>query len=233
MSVRRYFLPRTLIRYFGHSNIIKYCKRPFLCQYDKDALAREGSWTNGDWRKDNESKHRISLESVQIMDDTLIANINKVVGENDVLYHLGDFCFGVKKDLYRKAKEYRDRIKCRNIHLIWGNHDAWAIRDLFSSTNDCFDALVNDQLIVLHHYAKAIWDRSHHGAWHLYGHSHAGAEQWLDANMPGRRSFDAGVDNAVKLIGEYRPFSFDEVKSIMSKRNGFSMDHHVQRENKR
>jgi hypothetical protein len=27
------------------------------------------------------------------------------------------------------------------------------------------------QPIVLCHYAMRVWNRSHHGAWHLYGHS--------------------------------------------------------------
>ncbi len=31
---------------------------------------------------------------------------------------------------------------------------------------------VHGQPIVICHYAMRVWNRSHHGAWHLYGHSH-------------------------------------------------------------
>lgn len=218
--------------HFGHANIIKYCHRPFLSEYDKEALAREGRWHNGDWKGEGSSDHRISHEAVRLMDDTLIDNINATVGENDTLYHLGDFAFGIKSNVYHRASEYRNRIKCRNVYLIWGNHDDRKIRDLFNYTYDLYNLHVGDQLVVLCHYALAVWDKSHRGSWQLYGHSHAGAEPWMDANMPGRRSFDVGVDNAAKLLGSFRPFSFEEVKGIMSKRHGFSMDHHIPRNSK-
>ena len=64
------------------------------------------------------------------------------------------------------------------------------------------------------------------GAIALYGHSHSNAEVWLDSVMPGRRSMDVGVDNAAKILGEYKPFSFEEISNIMSKKNGFHFDHH-------
>ena len=72
----------------------------------------------------------------------------------------------------------------------------------------------------------AVWPGSHHGAWHLYGHSHATAEPWLDAHMPGRRAFDVGVDNAARLLGAYRPWAFEEIEDRMRDRSGFAMDHH-------
>jgi hypothetical protein len=81
--------------------------------------------------------------------------------------------------------------------------------------------------IVLNHYCMAIWNGSHKGVWHLYGHSHAGAEAWMDKHMPGRRAFDVGIDNAYKVLGEYRPWNLlDDIKPIMDTRSGFSMDHH-------
>lgn len=84
-------------------------------------------------------------------------------------------------------------------------------------------------MIVLSHYVQAVWNQSHRGAWMLYGHSHASAESWLDAAMPGRRSIDVGVDNAYRVLGEYRPFSFDELNEILSGRPGCSIDHHKEK----
>lgn len=34
---------------------------------------------------------------------------------------------------------------------------------------------------------------------------------------------------AAKIIGDYRPFSFEELSNIMSKRDGFHFDHHGMR----
>ena len=35
---------------------------------------------------------------------------------------------------------------------------------------------------------------------------------------------DVGVDNAFRILGEYRPFSFREIASIMESRPGFRID---------
>jgi calcineurin-like phosphoesterase family protein len=215
--------------HFGHGNIIKYCHRPYLSPYDKEVLEREGQWHNGDWKGPTSSKHRISNEAVTMMNDELINNINAMVGQNDTLWHLGDWCFAGKHEYNQKAKYYRDRIVCRNVNIIWGNHDHRSIRHLFGQSEELYHLHVDGQLIVLCHYAMAVWDGSHRGSWNLYGHSHAGAEKWMDANLPGRRSFDVGVDNAAKVLGAYRPWSLAEIKKIMDARNGFSMDHHIPR----
>lgn len=224
--------------HFGHGNILKYCARDrFLTDADRAALeANGGSWHDGTWKGSRSSSWKISPEAVEAMNDHLFDNINKMVGVDDELWHLGDFAFVYSKsrnkqdkerDYYNKCREYRDRIKCRNVYLVWGNHDERNIKDLFTRTYDQFCIYAGGQDIVVNHYAMAVWDSSHRGAWQLYGHSHSGAEPWMDQHMPGRRSFDVGVDNANKLLGDYRPFSYAEVEKIMSTRKGFSMDHHV------
>ena len=57
-----------------------------------------------------------------------------------------------------------------------------------------------------------VWRSSHHGAWHLYGHSHGGLP-------PHGKSLDVGLMNH-----NYRPISFDEVKVYMDKQ--VSVGHH-------
>ena len=70
------------------------------------------------------------------------------------------------------------------------------------------------------HYAHRVWNKSHHGVMHLYGHSHASiADDW-------GKSMDVGVDNAYKLLGEYRPFALTEVISILESREIGIVDHH-------
>lgn len=165
-----------------------------------------------------------SDESLSRMDDHLVDQINKKVAPDDILWHLGDFCFWKRGERFRLAKSYRERIRCRNFFLIAGNHDSPEIKDAFDGYFDYKEIKVHSKNIVLSHYAHCFWNRSHYGSWMLYGHAHGSAEQWLDLNMPGRLSMDVGVDNAFKLLGEYRPFSFREIAEIMEKRAGFHPD---------
>ena len=217
--------------HFGHSSIIKYCNRPFLTDADKKALeASGGIWHRGLWKGPGSSDWKITPEATEMMDNTLIENINKMVGKDDILWHLGDFAFGPKKTYHDVCKKYRERINCNNVYLIWGNHDRREIADLFTNTYDLYELQHQCQRITLCHYAMAVWNKSHRGAWHLYGHSHSTIEPWIKEHMPNRRSFDVGVDNVAKLVGEYRPLLFDEIKEMMSKRNGYLIDHHGKEE---
>ncbi len=202
--------------HFGHSNIIKYCNRPFLCERDKQKLAELG----GDWKNDH-NRWRIDNESVSLMDSTIIDNINRVVGENDELWFLGDFCFAPKHIYYQTARNYRNRITCKHILLVKGNHDHSSINGLFERDYDQTAINVNGRHIVLNHYCMAVWNHSHRSSWQLYGHSHTQIEAWMDKIMPGRRSLDVGVDNAAILLGEYRPFSFEELEKILGPRSGY------------
>lgn len=59
------------------------------------------------------------FKNVKEMNETLIANWNKVVGKEDTIYFLGDFCFESKD---AKKEYWLSRL---NGHIIWvkGNHD--------------------------------------------------------------------------------------------------------------
>jgi calcineurin-like phosphoesterase family protein len=212
----------------GHGNIIKYCARnKFLADIDRAVLeSNGGKWHDGEWKGRGSSSWRISEESINNMDDTIIENINNTVGKDDILYHLGDFCFAPKNEYFEKASSYRKRINCKEIHFLFGNHDKPQIKGLFNSCHDILDINVNGQKITLCHYAMLTWNGSHRGSICLYGHSHSNLEEYADKIMPGRRAMDVGIDNAAKLIGEYRPFSFDEIIQILSTKKGFSCDHH-------
>ena len=58
----------------------------------------------------------------------------------------------------------------------------------------------------------------------LYGHSHDSLEYeaW-------GKSMDVGVDAAFRILGQYRPFSYEEIKAIMDKRDIKVLDHHKMR----
>jgi calcineurin-like phosphoesterase family protein len=71
----------------------------------------EWEWTEG--------RNYRPFQTLEEMDKTLIDNINSVIGEDDVLIHLGDWSFGGKEQIW----EFRKQIKCKNIYLFLGNHD--------------------------------------------------------------------------------------------------------------
>jgi len=201
--------------HFGHANIIKYSQRPFLTEAEQSALQCDGAL-------------RVSEESTARMNAALLEGINALVGESDTLWHLGDWAFGNSGGYYETCRRFRDRVVCRNVNIVWGNHDRRTIRDLFNQAHDQVEISVAGQKITLNHYAMAVWQDSHKGAWHLYGHSHSRAEHWLDSHMPGRRSLDVGVDNAARTLGMYRPWTFEEIRTQLNGRAGCAIDHHGQ-----
>lgn len=169
--------------HFGHEGVIGFCARPFA--------------------------------SVEEMDAVLLDNINSKVGPRDTLYHLGDFSWRTDD-----PARYRAAIKCKNLHLILGNHDPQTrggqvdkpFAQLFSSVEKL--AGINVQIgsdsrhIVLCHYAMRVWNKSHHGSWHLYGHSHGDLHP-----PPFTPCFDVGVD-----AHKFQPLSLSEVVEIMKAR---------------
>jgi calcineurin-like phosphoesterase family protein len=154
-----------------------------------------------------------NFDSVSEMNETLIRNWNDKISPGDNVYHLGDFAFSDTEH----ALPIRKRLN-GNIHLIRGNHEkaAEGMWDRFVWIRDVSTVKVNGQTIFMSHYAHRVWNKSHHGVWHLYGHSHGSLP-----DDPDSLSFDCGVD-----CHNYKPLSFDEVQKIMSKKTFKPKDHH-------
>lgn len=146
--------------------------------------------------------------SVEDMDRVLIENINSKVAKGDLLYILGDFSLGNCE----AVRSRRAEIKCGNVYLVRGNHDRLSDGQYseigFHFKGDMMVLKVDQQRITLCHYAMRRWNKSHHGAWHLYGHSHGHL-----ADDQRSLSFDIGVD-----CHKYMPLSFEEVSAIMERR---------------
>ena len=100
--------------HFGHTNIIKYCKRPFLLDPSRGFVDR-------------------NLDTDE-MDEALIKNWNSVVQPSDTLYHIGDLAF--YKD-QRKTMNLLRRLNGNKV-LIRGNHDKYLDKealDMFGSVH--------------------------------------------------------------------------------------------------
>ncbi|MFH5804052.1 metallophosphoesterase family protein [Alienimonas sp. DA493] len=144
------------------------------------------------------------FEDVAAMDEVLIRNWNAVVGPRDVVYHLGDFAFRAR----RAPREYLARLH-GTVHLIRGNHDAETLKDCpdaFASLSDLKEIKVDRQRITLCHYAMRTWNKSHRGAWHLYGHTHGNLP-----DDPESLSLDVGVD-----CHAFAPVPFERVAELMA-----------------
>lgn len=159
-------------------------------------------------------------------DEALVANINSLVKENDVLWHLGDWSFGG----HEQIKIFRNKLNCKNINLIFGNHDQHIepinseLRSLFSSVQYYkelsykIDSMKSGKYgktkIILSHYAMRVWNQSHHSSIHLYGHSHG--------SLPGfGKSMDVGVDT-----NNLYPYHLDEIVDRMKNIEIEFPDHH-------
>ena len=184
--------------------------------------------------------------SVQSHADAVIDGINARVRENDILVYLGDYSLNSNPD---ETKEYFRRIKCKNILYVWGNHESSTraiYRDAVKAAlgilsfqhsevyplkwenvkflgNSAFIS-VDDQMIVISHFAHYIWDMMQHGAWNICGHSHSNCPL-LSVESDEGKILDVGVDNALKHTNS-PCFSFEEVKAIMDKKRVVVRDHH-------
>lgn len=94
--------------HFNHSNIIKYANRPFFKRTDLDA---DGYI---EWKSERIKKNR-----AEWMNEILIDNWNELVDKDDLVYHLGDFCFRGSRGV---SKELEDKLNGDIVH-IQGNHD--------------------------------------------------------------------------------------------------------------
>lgn len=152
--------------------------------------------------------------SIDEHDATLIANHNKLVTPDDTVYHLGDFSFA-------PPIPYLEQLNGRFI-FIWGNHDSTNARTklrLHPATigaSDYLETTLDGHKIVLCHYAFRVWNKSHHGSFHFFGHSHG-------TLIGDTQSCDIGVD-----VWDYKPVTFEQIKRRLSfsiPRN--PVDHHT------
>ncbi len=156
------------------------------------------------------------FHNLEEMNETLIENWNAVVGKNDIVYHLGDFAFGTR----RQIADVLFRLNGR-IYLCIGSHDEYTIKcyaDKFEDVQPYYlikphvkqkyaDAKMA-QPIFLAHYCYRVWPMSHYGSWHLYGHSHGMISS--ETSKVGKL-LDVGVDEH-----NYYPWTLDEVTEIMN-----------------
>jgi calcineurin-like phosphoesterase family protein len=182
-------------------------------------------------------------------DETVIKNINDCVKRDDVLFHLGDVAFQGPE----KIIEFRNRIRCKTVHLILGNHDVdihkmVELQQMFTTVDFYREININGQKIVLCHYPLRTWNKWHHGSFMLHGHCHGKLQHQIPASLLKRlleenqmdvlwalannEEVDGYCPNGRSLdVGldthpQFRPYSHTEILEIMKTKSFTPTDGH-------
>ena len=169
--------------HFSHSNIIRFCHRPF--------------------------------KDVNEMNESLIANWNRVVRPEDTVFHLGDFCLGGSDEWNKILNRLNGKI-----YLILGNHDRKNIRQGYMRR---FEGVVMQMYIevdkhgiYLNHYPFLCYGGAYNNVWQLFGHVHtcpdSRGSDTSRLNMLLPTQYDVGADN-----NNYTPVSYEQVRKIILK----------------
>ena len=102
--------------HFNHANIIRYCNRPWHGK-----------------ARDEGGEFVITEHDVRLMNEAMIGKWNEVVGKDDIVWHLGDFCLG--KDQKTAIPELVSRLNGK-IRLVMGNHDRHSVKFYYDAGFD-------------------------------------------------------------------------------------------------
>ncbi len=163
------------------------------------------------------------FQTLDEMGDAIVNNINSKVGQDDTLIHLGDVAFGG----FDKLEQFLDRLICKNIYLVLGNHDHHIknnrgfVKDRFMSVQNYMEVNIEGENFVLCHYPLQSWHGLNKGVIHLHGHVHLSAQnKWGN----GKR-LDVGMDG-----NNMHPYKITEIVHMMDRReigSDLSNDHHM------
>ena len=166
-------------------------------------------------------------DDINEMNRGITDNWNEVVGNNDVVFILGDFHW--LKDpvtITKKIKELKGGV----IYILPGNHDSV---DVLNKIKDKRVRVISDTAVVflsgldydkpfkeyefmISHFPLATWPHFRNGVINLDGHIHSGPRVKNEVDVPGvdlflnpNLTYDVGVDN-----NEYYPV---EIRDILNK----------------
>ena len=150
--------------------------------------------------------------NVDEMDEKLITNWNNVVGDDDIVFHLGDFAKGGSSEWSRLLKRLKGKI-----YLILGNHDLKTIGAGFSRLEGiAMQMIINveGQIIYLNHYPFLCYGGAYRNTWQLFAHVHTcpakTGKDFSRLSMLFPTQYDVGVDN-----NNFTPVSFEQIETII------------------
>jgi|SRR5579859_3110155 calcineurin-like phosphoesterase family protein len=102
------------------------------------------------------------FKTIEEMHEKIIANWNSVIGPSDLVYHLGDFCFG--KNWLPIAGRLNGRKK-----LVLGNHDTYATKSYLQFFEKLYGLCFLERCILSH---APVHPNGLGGRWLLNVHGH-------------------------------------------------------------
>ena len=150
--------------HFGHTNILKYAKRPFksISEMDEQLIR---NWNDVIQPTDD----------VYHLGDFSLTDSKRTL---EILNRLNGQKFLIKGN---HEKSVMNDNQCKG-------RFAW-IKDYYELVIEDQDANRGRQVICLFHYPIASWDKGHHGSWNLHGHCHGSFPESEDF-----KRIDVGVD---------------------------------------
>jgi calcineurin-like phosphoesterase family protein len=168
--------------HFYHSNIIKFCNRPYKDRYEMCNDMRE-KWNN------------------KVPKDGVVFHLGDVA-LNSPQRALNEFLYSLNGKIHLVIGNHeKDALRKLYIRERWETiHD---ISEIFVADDEI---TYKEQHIVMCHYPISHWNASHRGSWHLFGHVHGGlSNKGQIKHHPA--SMDVGVD-----CHNFTPISYEEVK---------------------
>ena len=149
------------------------------------------------------------------MNQCLIDNWNKVVPEDGIVIHCGDFMLPHKVG-YKEYSKYINKLN-GTIYLTRGNHDRIDLGNYDNKliVNDCMCIQVEKTTIYAQHYPCLAVN----GDIQVFGHIHTlsdGLVHGLDSDVPAKLKFnqyDVGVDQ-----NNYTPINYNQLINIINER---------------
>jgi len=149
------------------------------------------------------------FDTVEEMDEEMIARWNETVAIEDTVYYVGDFCLGD----YEQWQYYRNRLNGK-ILFVPSDHDRKWVREAALFRVD-LPLYILSPLYELHidkhttitlcHWMMRSWPKSHFNMWHIHGHHH----RRTHLEFPGK------VLNVCVDLHDFYPWSLDEVVAYM------------------
>jgi calcineurin-like phosphoesterase family protein len=166
--------------HFSHTNIIKYCERPFIGSYEHD-IALITNWNSLVTDKDEVwCLGDFGLASPQWLFDKIATKLNGKIylikGNHDKS--------STKEPLCNRFEKIMD------VHFL---------------KTQCDNKKVE---IFLSHYAHRSWPKSHRGSYHFYGHSHGKLPFYynsLDVGVDTNSFFPYSLREALNKIDRLNP----------------------------
>lgn len=199
--------------------------------FHKNLCYGETAWSD----KENDCR---KFETTKDMSRHMVEQLNKYVGQDDLLFFLGDWSFGGINNVWNLRKQ----LIVRDIIFITGNHDQHIIKNRIlpnchydkvsdiivdganpntygDGRDDLFNVEARDLFTEVHDYLEVTVDGRTVMMFHRPiedFHDQRGKVIHLHGHSHGKspkidRRLDVGIDNAYLLFGEYKPFTWEEI----------------------